>query len=134
MRHIQYADDVASALKSYGNQKLESLYHSICSVELDGHTPLICIGVWAFMETLTACCGRHEKTSFSDFLSNQKLASHGFSKPTAIRAALGRTSEYGNTTKHDAVAATFNGDQLNNDLIVLRPIVLKLIEEAACQP
>jgi len=131
VRHIKYADEIASALKGYGNHKLESLYHSICNIELEHHTPLVCIGVWAFMETLTACCGRHEKTSFNDFLSNHKLTSYGFSKPTTIRAALGRTSEYGNTTKHDAVAATFNGDQLNNDLIVLRPVVLKLIEEAA---
>ena len=132
LRHIQYADEIASALKAYGNQKLQSLYGSICGVELEHHTPLICIGVWAFMETLTACAGRNPNTSFNDYLSNQKLSSYGFAaKPTAIRSALSRTQDYGNTTKHDPVAATFNGDQLNNDLIVLKPVILKVIEEAA---
>jgi hypothetical protein len=132
VRHIQYADEIASALKAYGNHKLESLYHSICTVELEAHTPLVCIGVWAFMETLTACAGRNEGTSFNDFLSNARLATYGLSpSKTAIRAALTRTQDYGNLTKHEALAATFNGDQVNNDLTFLKPLVLKCIEDAA---
>ncbi len=132
VRHIQYADEIASALKSYGNHKLESLYHSICSVELEAHTPLVCIGVWAFVETLTACAGRNDGTSFNDFLSNNRLGTYGLSgSKTAIRSALTRTQDYGNSTKHDALAATFNGDQVNNDLSVLKPLILKCIEDAA---
>ena len=135
LRHIQYSDEITSALKSYGNQKLESLYHSICTVELEHHTPLVCVGVWAFVETLTACAGRNERTSFNDFISNHKLSTYGFSgSKTAIRNALVRTQDYGNMTKHDAIAATFNGDQLSNDLIVLKPVILKCIEEAATKP
>jgi hypothetical protein len=134
LRHIQYADDVASALKCYGNHKLENLYNSICTVELEGHTPLVCIGVWAFMETLTACAGRNDKTSFNDFLSNNRLGAYGLSgSKTAIRGALTRTQDYGNSTKHEALAATFNGDQLNNDLAVLKTVILKCIEDAASQ-
>jgi hypothetical protein len=135
LRHIEYADEIASALKSYGNHKLVSLYTSICTVELEGNTPLVCIGVWAFMETLTACAGRQEKTSFDAFLSNQKLGNYGLAgSKTAIRGALTRTLDYGNTTKHEPVAATFNGDQLNNDLAVLKTVILKCIEEAAAKP
>ncbi len=132
IRHIQYADEIGSALRSLGNHKLESLYHSICTVELESHTPIVCIGVWAFIETLTACAGRHSGTSFNDFLSNNRLASYGVSgNKTAIRVALTRTQDYGNTTKHEPLAATFNGDQLNNDLGVLKPLILKCIDEAA---
>ena len=134
LQHVQYADDIASALKSYGNQKLESLYHSICSVELESHTPLVCIGVWAFVETLTACSGRQTGTPFNSYLSNQKLASYGLGRDAAIRGALEHIQDYGNSTKHDPVAATFNGDQLNNDLTVLKPVILKLIDEAASKP
>lgn len=131
-RHVEYADEIASALKSYGNHKLESIYHSVCGVDLEHHTPLVCIGVWAFMETLTACAGRNGGTSFNDFLSNQRLQNYGLSaSKTAIRSALIRTQDYGNTTKHDPIAATFNGDQLSNDLSVLKPMILKCIEEAA---
>lgn len=132
VKKVEYAADIASALKSYGNQKLESLYVSICSVELDHHTPLVCVGVWSFMETLTACAGRVGGVSFDAFLSNHHLSGYGLTgSKTAIRSALTRTQDYGNTTKHDALAATFNGDQLNNDIAVLRPVILKCIEEAA---
>ncbi len=131
-KHVEYSAEIASALKGYGNFKLESLYHSICSVELEANTPLICVGAWAFFETLTACAGRHEKTSFHDFFSKNHLATYGITGTvTSLRAALGRISEYGNTTKHHPTAATFNGDQLNNDMVALKDVVLKCIEEAA---
>ncbi len=131
LRHIQYSDEIATALKSYGNHKLESLYHSICGVDLEHNTPLVCIGMWAFVETLTACLGRAERVSFNDFFSNHRLSQYGFSNIRPIRSALVRTQDYGNMTKHDAVAATFNGDQLNNDLTVLKPLILKCIQEAS---
>jgi len=131
-RHVEHADEIASSLRSYGNHKLISLYHSICMVELESHTPLVCIGVWSFMETLTACAGRAPTTAFGDFLSNQRLTNYGITgSKTPFRNALTRTQDYGNTTKHDPVAVTFNGDQLNNDVITLKPVILKLIEEAA---
>lgn len=131
LRHIQYSDEIASSLKSYGNAKLQSLYHSLCTIELEHHTPLVCIGVWSFIETLTACAGR-DGTSFNDYYSNHRIGVMGLaSSKAAIRHALVRTQDYGNMTKHEPLAATFNGDQLNNDLAVLKPLILKTIEEAA---
>ena len=132
-KHVEYEEDIASALKSYGNGKLESLYHSICTIDLDPHTPMVAIGTWAFFESLTACAGRNDSTSFDSFLSNSKLESYGVgsSDRTAIRAALGRIRDYGNITKHHSIAGTFNGDQLNNDMIALKTVILGCIEEAA---
>ena len=101
-------------------------------MDLDPHTPLVAVGVWSFFETLTACAGRKDGTSFDSFLNNAKLVSYGIKgKTTALREALVRIRGYGNTTKHHPVAVTFNGDQLNNDMIALREIILKCIEEAA---
>jgi hypothetical protein len=136
LRHIHYADEIASALKGYGNNKLESLYHSICTVELEHHTPLVCVGVWSFFETLTACAGRNGQTSFPDFMSKVRLGQYGVTPGAmpGVRHALTRVSEYGNVTKHDPVAATFNADQLNNDMITLRAVILKCIEDAASKP
>ena len=131
--YIQHSDAIKSALNAYGNYKLQNLYHSICAVELDNHTPLVCIGVWAFIETLTACAGRTPGTSFDAFFSNNWLDMHHFSgreKKNAIRSALTRTKDYGNATKHEPVAATFNGEQVNNDLEVLSPVILKCIDVA----
>jgi len=135
-KHVEYADEVASALKSFGNHKLESLYHSICTIELEPHTPLVCVGAWSFFETLTACAGRNPTTSFLDFMSKQRLTGYGVAATgiTALRGALSRVSEYGNATKHHPVAGAFNGDQLNNDMIALKPVILKCIEDAANQP
>lgn len=133
VKHVEYADEIASALKSYGNQKLESLYHSICAVELRDHTPLVSVGVWSFFETLTACAGRNGSTDFLSFMSKNRLAQYGVpsASMTSTRNSLNRILDYGNATKHDPIAVTFNGAQLNNDMKLLRPVILKCIEDAA---
>lgn len=129
--HIELEDEIWKALQTLKNGKLLSLYWSICSVELDPHAPLVAVGTWAFTETLTACAGRDPKTDFQAFLSNQKLRAYGLTGDLkAIRAAMGRIAEYGNTTKHHPVSATFNGDQMHNDMSTFKDVVLKCIEEA----
>ena len=129
--HVHYHEEVEQALRTLGNTKLESLYYSICSIELEKHTPIICVGVWSFFETLTACAGRNEGTSFDAFLSKNKLAAYGIAGDTqALRSAMRRILEYGNTTKHHPIAATFNGDQLSNDMNALQDVILKCIAEA----
>ena len=133
-RHVQFEDDVFKDLQGLGNGKLESLYYSICALELEHHTPLVCIGAWAFFETLTACQGRNDGTDFLAFLSKSKLTALGFAESKALREALGRIHGYGNSTKHHPVSATFNGDQLNNDMIALKDVILKCVGEAAAKP
>jgi hypothetical protein len=129
--HIELDDEIWKALHTLKNGKLLSLYWSICSVELDPHAPLVAVGIWSFTETLTAAASRDPKTDFQSFLSNQKLRSYGLTGDlTTIRAVMGRIAEYGNTTKHHPVSATFNGDQMHNDMITFRDVVLKCIEEA----
>lgn len=134
-RHVQYDDEINRSLKNLGNEKLESLYYSICAMELENHTPLVSIGVWAFFETLSGCAGKTDGTAVDAFLSKQKLTQLGFvgDDQKAIRSAIERTREYGNLTKHHRVSAAFNGDQLNNDMVTLKPVVVKLIKEAGRQ-
>ena len=132
-RHVQYEDEIFVALRNLGNEKLQSLYHSICSIELDPHTPIVAIGTWAFFETLTACAGRGG-SSFDAFLSPARLRTFGLAGSlNSVRSAIARVHEYGNTAKHDRIAVTFNGDQLNNDMITLKTVILKCIELAAKQ-
>ncbi|GAA0537864.1 hypothetical protein FHS83_003505 [Rhizomicrobium palustre] len=131
---VRYEETIYRALKSLGNEKLLSLYHSICAIELDLHTPIVAIGTWSFFETLTACAGRNDDTSIDGYFSKNKLASYGITGDTlSLRSALVRVREYGNTTKHHRIAALFNGDQLNNDIVSLKPVILKCIEEAAAK-
>jgi hypothetical protein len=132
--HVEHQKEIEVALKNLGNDKLKSLYYSICAIDLDPHTPIICIGAWAFFETLTSCAGRNANTSFEAFFSKGRLNAWGFVGDTvSYRSALARILEYGNTTKHHPVSGAFNGDQLNNDITALRGVVLKCIEEAAKQ-
>ncbi|HUW98905.1 MAG TPA: hypothetical protein VMV40_08725 [Acidiferrobacter sp.] len=130
--HVQYEEGIAQALKNLKNPKLASLYYSICSVDLTEHVPLIAIGVWAFFETLTAILGRNDGTSFDAFLSGERLKGYGLTDcKGAPREALQRIHQYGNTTKHHRIAATFDGEQLNNEMTTLKPLIIKCAEQAA---
>jgi len=130
IHYVAHDAEIAAALKSLGNEKLKSLYYSVCAIELDPHAPIVSVGAWAFFETLTACAGRNERTSFDAFLNKQKLQSYGI-EDAAVHQSIVRIREYGNTTKHHSVSATFNGEQLNNDFTTLREVVLKCASEAA---
>jgi hypothetical protein len=136
VRKVEYFQEIMSALQSFGNYKLQSLYHSICEIELDHHTPIVCVGAWSFFETLTACAGRKEDVAFLDFFSKLRLGTYGIASKSIppARSAIGRIADYGNATKHHPTAAAFNGDQLNNDMVALKSVILKCIEEAAKTP
>ena len=130
---IQNSPKIRDALEALENYKLRKLYHSICNISLLDHTPILAIGVWAFMETLTANAGRNADTSFPDFLSPQRLGTLGLGRnreTKPIREIVKRISEYGNSTKHHETSAAFNGEQLANDVATLEELILKLAEEA----
>ncbi|MEQ1900261.1 MAG: hypothetical protein ABL866_05965 [Devosia sp.] len=129
--HLEYDKALAQALENIGNDKLESLYFSVCYVGLGAHTPLLTIGVWAFVETLSALAGRHADTEFVAFFSANKLADMGFGnkkKSGPIHDALTRIQRNGNATKHHEISATFDGKQLANDLATITPLLMKTIE------
>lgn len=129
--HIEYDRDLAAALEDIDHDKLLSLYYSICSVSLAPHTPLVTIGAWAFVETLSALAGRSPDTDFPSFYSPQRLADMGLGdkkKTAAVRDALGRISHNGNATKHHEVSATFDGKQLANDVATITPLLRKTLE------
>lgn len=132
-KHITYEQEISDKLKAIPSYKLEKIYYSICDISLEDHTPLISVGVWAFLECLTALCGRNSATAFPDFLSKQKVNQLGFTtreQVTSIRDAVQRISSYGNTTKHHDKSANFNGEQLANDMDLLKDVILKLADEA----
>ena len=74
---ITHSEELSNALGAISSYKLEKLYYSLCSVRLDAHTPLLSVGVWSFIETLTALEGRSGSVDFLSYLSNQKIHSLG---------------------------------------------------------
>jgi hypothetical protein len=131
VKTVKYEQNIYDALHAFGNDKLSSLYYSICKVELERHTPLVAIGVWAFFESLSSCAGRADGTNFASFFSKHRLQTYGLDADSkTIRTVLDRITDFGNITKHHAISATFNGDQLNNDMMASKNLILKCIEEA----
>jgi hypothetical protein len=134
---VPFDHEIMDGLKSLNNQKLINLYNSVTSVTLQPHAPLVSIGVWAFLESLTANAGRGENLSFLDFFSKQRRANYGLptgKDASAVSEALRHVAASGNVAKHAATAALFNGEQIVNDMITLRVLILKCIEEAATKP
>jgi hypothetical protein len=130
--HLPYREDIHEALQAIPNYKLEQLYYSVCRLELADYTPLLSVGVWSFIESLSSIAGRQATTNFYSYLSKQKINSldcMSGSSPRSAREALKRISDFGNTTKHDSVGAMFNGEQLANDFEMIAPIVLALAKE-----
>jgi len=130
--YLPYDQDVMDALEDLGRYKLPHLYSSICNIKLESHTPLLAIGAWAFMESLSAKAGR-SGAAFSAFFSKQRLRNYGLATEKgdkSINEALNRLADAGNVTKHHKTAALFSGEQLANDMETLTPLILKCIEEA----
>ena len=133
LTHIPVSADLEQAIEETGNYKLQQLYFSLCKVKLSHHTPLLTVGAWVFVETLTALVGRQSHHGFYAYLSADRLASLGLadrSDRKAVREAVKRLSENGNTTKHNQQAAAFNGEALANDFAVMENMLVALAKQA----
>ena len=90
--------------------------------------------MWVFLETLTALVGRNRSVAFSRFLNIQQLEDLGLGggrETKALREAVQRLSENGNTTKHDQTAAAFNAEMLANDVVTMEAMLIALAKKAA---
>jgi len=128
---LSHEHEIMDALKALDSQKLVSLYHSITTVPLNPHAPLVAIGAWAFLESLSAKAGRGAQQDFPSFFDKNRRGNWGL--PTgkdakAVTEALQHVATSGDVTKHDGTAALFNGEQLANDLDTLKNLILKCIE------
>ena len=126
---IAYSAGLDGSLKATGNYKIQELYRSLCTISAREHTPLLAVGVWAFVETLTSLHGRNDQTSFPSYLSAGRLGQLGFgdrSKTKEMRDALQRLSDMGNATKHHPKAAAFNDRMLINDFGIAQDVFVAL--------
>lgn len=130
-------EDTEKALIELDNYKLRSIYNSLYRLNVANHCPLVTIGVWSLVESLTALNGRNIGVDFQAFLSNVKLEQLGLGnkrETQSLRESLRRLSENGNTTKHDKKAASFNDQQLINDFEILHPLIQILAKTAKLNP
>lgn len=133
IQYIPFNDDLNIALKAMPSYKLGSIYHSLCNINLPDHTPLLAVGMWCFLETLTTWVGRNDKTDFHAFLSSERLYNMGLGSnrdTKSLRDVIKRISDHGNSTKHHKIAAALNSNQLANDIDVMGEMLVKLAEQA----
>lgn len=129
---LAHEHEIMDGLKAMGSQKLVSLYNSITMIPLNPHAPLVSVGAWAFLESLSAKAGRGENQDFPSYFDKNRRAKYGL--PTgkdakAITEALKHVATSGDVTKHDGTAALFNGEQLANDMDTLKDLILKCIDD-----
>ena len=124
-------DDLDDTLSDLGNDKLMSLHASITGISAETHTPLVAIGLWAFIEVLTRAAGRGEKAEVNSFY-NGFVKDKGLDKneQKSQRQSLARVMEDGDANKHHAIAMSINRRQLQNDFEVLRPVLVSLAQKA----
>lgn len=131
---IPFSKELETALQKTSVYKLQAIYHSLHRIFLAKHTPLLTVGAWVFIETLTAAAGRNPETNFHAYLSPPKLDSLGLGKGKklkAVREAVKRISDLGNATKHDEVAASFNSETLANDFDTMEKLLIALARNVA---
>ena len=127
-RKIPMSRNLRQVLEDIPSYKLEKLYYSLCSVRLDTHTSLLCVGAWSLIETLTALHGRGSP-GFGSYLGPSKLQSMGVGTKKETKSlcqAINRIAEFGNSTKHHKTATALNGEQLANDMETIEPVLLAL--------
>lgn len=122
--------ELETAFAKSGSQKLQSLYVSITTLSLKQHCPMVTVGFWSLMESLAALHGG-EGSTFDGYFSHQRLQNtFGFSSRDErknIVASLKHLTSKGNSTKHSAIAASFDGNQVANDFDVLTPLMLAVL-------
>ncbi|UTG73863.1 hypothetical protein [Neisseria subflava] len=119
--------DLMDELKLLDNYKLSKIYYSLNEISVQKHPALITVGIWSFLESLTFLHGR-EGGELSAYINN-KFSSLGFDskKHKAIKEAVQRFHESGNTTKHHPTSANFNYEQIINDFEVITPLLIEII-------
>lgn len=130
--HIKRNDEIVKLLESVGANKLSSLYHSICVLNVGVHTPMVSIAVWAFFECLSASIGRSDGNAFKDFYAKNKLERLGVGSGRELTApieAIKRIADFGNITKHHKISANYNAPQLVNDMDTLGPVIVASLKE-----
>lgn len=130
---LPHSRKIELALRELDSYKLQSLYHSITKLDLEDHTPLLAVGLWSFVDSLTANLGRLDRDSFSSFFSNDRLASLGYSDRSLRKPMpemLRRVQDYGNNTKHHALGGAFDAKQLYNDMEVLTELLERVVNKA----
>tara|TARA_R100000935_G_C2833549_1_gene166646 strand:- start:1059 stop:2330 length:1272 start_codon:yes stop_codon:yes gene_type:complete len=126
---VGFNADVVKALNNANIDKLSSLYRSCCELHLSKNGPLITVGWWSILESLSQL---HGGKPFRDYLSKDHISKllDGITKDrrNEIWTALDYISVRGNSTKHSALAGSFDGLQVANNIDIINPLVVKLLE------
>ena len=125
--------ELVKAIEKLGSDKLANLYHSITIINAKTHPQLVAVGAWSLLETCAAICGATEQNAFNHYFSRGMMGRMGIAKRTAgaVSDALEHLAKGGNTTKHDAIAGTFDYRSLINDMERVSSFIAKALNASA---
>lgn len=127
---IRHLKEIADPLPPDKYLKLASLYSSLCGSKLQETTvPLFTVGVWTFIECLSAAHQRPPGTSFYAHYTRRKiqtLLDCNKHEANGISQALLSLERSGNMTKHHRASANFDRFQLVSDMQCLEPLIIAI--------
>lgn len=124
-KHLKSSKDIFGALTKH--YKLNSIYYSLCKIDLKDHTVLLRVGVWMFLETLTAATGRKDGSSLVQYINDKFRCDKNNDK--SLKAAIDRIKSNANDSKHHKSSAGYDPAQLSNDWDILKDLILKLAKD-----
>lgn len=128
---IQKSNSIEKKLSQLGNSKLVNLYRSLCVVSLVEHPILLYVGAWSFLESLSTAINKNDGNDFYSFLNSKiNLWYKDRGEKNDFKGAIKDIHEKGNCNKHSGQRFVVDARQLENDFKVIKPLLLKIIDEA----
>ncbi|ENX02313.1 hypothetical protein F900_01377 [Acinetobacter modestus] len=133
LKNIIYSKKLNDLLCSHPDyNKLQTLYSSLCMVSAEQHTPLVTVGIWAFIESLANLYGKTtgDFNSFFGNFINQKLSKNTKNqKHTDFKKSLEYFNNEGNMSKHSSKAMTLDSGTVINKFSMLEEFFITVLEE-----
>lgn len=127
---IPASSEIKKKLNSLSDQKLSSLYKSICTISTNVHASILYAGVWMFFEALASQYGGYNQglEAFLNQTINNKFTSDKKVKDD-LKAASHNISQYVNSIKHSGKYYSTNASQLAVDFETIEPLTLKMLDK-----
>ncbi|WP_343619670.1 ParB/Srx family N-terminal domain-containing protein [Acinetobacter proteolyticus] len=133
LKNIVYSNNLNEILCSKPEyNKLQTLYSSLCMVSAEQHTPLVTVGIWAFIESLANLYGKTTGDFYSFFgnFINQKLSKGNKNqKHTDFKKSLEYFNSEGNMSKHSSIAMTLDSATVINKFSILEEFFIAVLED-----
>ncbi len=130
-RYVPTSEAIEEELKLLANHKLQSLYYSICGVNVRDHPSLIGVGIWSFLESLASLMGSADNQAFQTFFKPGRISQMGVAtgeKAKLLHKILEDLNRGGNLGKHHGIAGQFDPDQIMTNFEAVEDLIVQSLK------